>query len=554
MASDQVRIIPLGGVGEVGKNSTAIETDKDLVLVDAGVMFPEEQMFGIDLVIPDYSYIIANQERLRGVILTHGHDDHIGGLPYLLQQLTVRVPVYGTALTLGLAATRARELRVLDRAHMCPLAPGERTQLGSLWLELFHVTHSVPDAAGIILRTPAGTIVHTGDFKLDPTPVDAWPTDLARLRRLSGEGVLVLLSDCVRVEESGHTPSERVVGETLDGIVATATGRVIVTTFASNITRLDQTVRIAERHGRKVAIAGRSMAQNLAVAKELGYLELPPGVLVDLAQARNLAPERVVLLTTGSQGEPTSVLARIAAGDHPQIHVDERDTVVIAANPVPGNEETVARTIDNLFRRGAKVIYGAVSEGVHVSGHGSRDELREMLNAVQPRFVVPMHGEYRHMVLYQALAAEAGISPDRVLLPEVGQVLEFSAEGAESVGRVASGSVLVDGLTVGGVTQAVLRERGRLAEDGVLIASLVVDRETGELLGGPELVARGFAEPDPSHLLDDARDRLVRALEHRESGEVEYGFLVRKIHDTLGKFIYQQTRRRPMILPVVTEV
>ena len=552
MAAEGLRVIPLGGVGEVGKNSTVVETDEDLVLIDAGVMFPDEAMHGIDLVIPDFRYVVENQAKLRGIVFTHGHDDHIGALPYLLQQLAGEVPVYGTALTLGLAATRTRELHVLDRASMRPLRPGEQVRLGKLTLELFHVTHSVPDAAGVILRTPDGTLVHTGDFKLDPTPVDSWPTDLPRLRQLGTEGVLVLLSDCVRAEEPGYTPSERVVGETLDRIVASARGRVVVTTFASNITRLEQTIKIAARYGRKVGVVGRSMAQNLAVAKDLGQVDLPAGVVVDLHQVRNLPPEQVVLLTTGSQGEPTSALARIAAGDHPAIRVDRHDTVVIAANPIPGNEETVARTIDNLFRRGATVIYGAVAEGVHVSGHASRDELREMMRVVRPRFVAPMHGEYRHMVLYQALAAEEGIAPERVILPEVGRVMNFSREGAGNDGEIPSGSILVDGLTVGGVTQAVLRERGRLAEDGVLIASVVVDRETGQLFAEPELVARGFGEIGDD-LLAEARDRLVKALA-RDRGEAEYGFIVRKVHDVLGKYIYQQTRRRPMILPVVTEV
>ena len=554
MAGQEIRVIPLGGAGEVGKNSTAVEVDGDLVLIDAGVMFPQEEMHGIDLVIPDFGYVLDNIHRLRGIILTHGHDDHIGALPYLLQQLPENVPVYGTPLTLGMASSRARELRVLDRARMYPVLPGESVALGGMQAEFFHVTHSVPDAAGIILRTSAGTLVHTGDFKLDPTPPDSYPTDLARLREVGDAGVLVLLSDCVRVEMPGYTPSERIVGETLDRIVGEAKGRVIVTTFASNIGRLAQTIRIAEQHGRKVAIAGRSMSQNLAVAEELGYLDLPPGVVVDLKQIRHLPPEKLVLLTTGSQGEPTSVLARIAVEDHPQIRITPDDTVVIAANPVPGNEETVAHTIDNLFRRGAKVIYGAVAEGVHVSGHAGREELKELLRAVRPRFVVPMHGEFRHMVLYQALAGEVGIGPERVPLPEIGDTLVFSAKGATTGERVEAGSVLVDGLSVGGVTQAVLRERGRLAEDGVLIASIVVDKETGELLSGPDLIARGFAEAEPDHLLEEARERVVKALERQGPGDAEYGFIVRKVHDTLGKYIYRETKRRPMILPVVTEL
>jgi ribonuclease J len=554
LASDVVRVISLGGVGEVGKNCTVIETDEDLLLIDTGLMFPEESMHGIDLVVPDFSYVEENVERLRGVILTHGHEDHIGALAYLLARLPAPVPIYGTTLTLGLVASRAREMRVLDKAIMRPVLTGERIDFRTLSVELFHVTHSVPDAAGLIIRTPAGVIVHTGDFKLDPTPVDGAPTDLERLKRAGDEGVLVLLSDSVRAERPGRTPSERVVGESLDRIIGSAKGRVIVTTFASNISRLAQAVHLAAKHGRKVAIAGRSISQNLAVARDLGYIDLPAGVMIELPQIMHLPREQVVLLTTGSQGEPTSVLARIAVDDHPQIQLTEDDTVVIAASPVPGNEETVARTIDNLFRRGAQVIYGAVDKGIHVSGHGSRDELAEMLHTVRPRFAVPMHGEYRHMVLYRSLAEEAGVPAGNVLLPEVGQVMEFTPETAIIAGTVPSGSILVDGLTVGGVSKTVLRERGRLAEDGVLIASLVVDRMTGEVISGPDLIARGFADFNGDNLLDEAKERLLSVLNGQPRGEPEYGFLVQKVHNELGRFIYRQTKRRPMILPVVTEI
>lgn len=554
MATDTIKVIPIGGIGEVGKNSTVIECGDDMVLVDTGVMFPDENMHGIDLVIPDFGYVLDNFNRLRGVVLTHGHDDHVGALPHFLMQVPDVVPVYGTALTLGMAANKAKEMRVLDRANMRTLRTGERVTLGAMSLELFHVTHSIPDAAGLILRTPAGVLVHTGDFKLDPTPVDNNPTDMARLRAVGNEGVLVLLSDCVRVEKPGWTPSERVVGETLDRIIANAPGRVIVTTFASNITRLAQTIRTAAEYGRKVAVAGRSMSQNLSVAQELGFVDVPSGALVELAHTKNLPPSQLVLLTTGSQGEPTSVLARIAADDHPQIHLTEEDTVVIAASPVPGNEETVARTIDNLFRRGARIIYRAVEANIHVSGHASSDELVEMLQTVRPKYAVPMHGEYRHMVLYRDLAARAGLTPDRVLLPDLGDTLEFSANYAGSNGRVDAGDVLVDGLMVGGVSKSVLRERDRLAEDGVVIASLVVDKMTGEVISGPDLIARGFADAEGDLLMEGARERILETLEGRSRGEAEYSFVVQKVHEAVGRHIYKQTRRRPMILPVVTEL
>lgn len=549
-----IKVIPLGGVGEVGKNSTVIEVDGDMVLVDVGVMFPDDSMHGIDLVIPNFNYVLDNYHRLRGIVLTHGHDDHIGALPYLLQQLPETVPVYSTALTLGMVTARARELKVQEKADLRTVRPGQTVSMGSFGLEFFHVCHSVPDATGLIFHTPAGVLIHTGDFKLDPTPVDGQQTDLRRLRELGRQGVLALLSDCVRAEQPGRTPSEAIVGETLDRIIAEAPGRVIVTTFASNITRLEQTIRLAARRGRKVAIAGRSMSQNLHVAKELGYISLPGDSVIELGQIKHLPPEGVVLLTTGSQGEPTSVLARIAADDHPQIRVHEKDTIVIAANPVPGNEETVAKTIDNLFRRGAKVIYGAISEGVHVSGHASREELREVLATVRPRYAVPMHGEYRHMVLYQALAVEEGLLAENVLLPEVGDVLTLTPEGATKDERIEAGSVLVDGLTVGGVTQSVLRERGKMAADGVLIAAVVIDRETGQLLGGPDIIARGFTDLEEDGLLEEARERVAKSLQRLGPGQAEYGFLVRKVHDSLGRYIYQRTKRRPMILPVVTEL
>ena len=553
---DEVRIsaTPLGGAGEVGKSSTLVAHGRDLLLLDAGVMFPEEDMHGVDLVIPDFSYVVSHADRLRAILVTHGHEDHIGALPYFLSQLGQRVPIFATKLTQGLISVKLQEHRVEDLAEFHIAEPGKLYRLGSFEVEFYHVTHSVPDSAGLAIHSPAGTLVYTGDFKFDRTPVDGWPSDIERLRELGDRGVLALLSDCVRVEMPGWTPSERVVGETLEEIIAHAPARVILTTFASNIIRMQQTIRIAHSLGKKVAVAGRSMEENLKVADDLGYLDIPAGAVITLDDARRLPAQRVVLLTTGSQGEPTSVLSRIAADDYRPIRISKGDIVILAATPVPGNEETVAHTVDNLFRLGAKVIYGPLGRTVHVSGHASREELRLMLELVRPRFVAPIHGEYRHQVLYRDLALETGVPSENILIPEVGDVMEFRPERAQISGRIPSGSVLVDGLTVGTVTQVVLRDRRRLAADGILIASLAVDRKTGKLISGPDIISRGFVGADEEKLLDQAKSKVRRALARRPRGEVEHGYLVSKTKEVIGEFIYRETKLRPMILPVVTEV
>lgn len=555
----KVRVSPLGGVGEVGKNSTLIEYGDDMIVVDAGVKFPEAELHGVDLVVCDYTYLSERLDRLAGIVFTHGHEDHIGGLPYLIMQLDPHdpLPIYGTPLTLGLISVKLREHGLLGRVVQHPIREGGRAQLGIFDIEPIAVNHSIPDAVGYVIRTPAGALFHTGDFKFDRTPVEGLTTDNDRLRQLGDEGLLALLSDCVRIEQPGWTASEWGVREALEELIGSAPGRVLVTTFASNIGRLREVVKSAHKLGRKTAVVGRSMEENLKVARELGFMDIPEGSLVDTREINDLPPEKVVLLSTGSQGEPTSVLSRIARGDHPLVRIQPGDTVIFSASPVPGNEESVALSIDNLFRRGARVVYQTIDPRVHVSGHASRDELRHLLDLLRPRYLVPLHGEYRMLWLYRELAAEAGMPRENVFLTEIGDVVAFGPDGAERQAPIASGSVLVDGLTIGDVTTVVLRDRRRLAADGVLFVSVTLDRETGELLSGPDFVSRGFLQHDSEDadaLFNEARDRIRVALSSGESRRPELGYLVTRVRETVNSFIYEQTRRRPMILPVVTEV
>lgn len=552
MPKNNVKVVPLGGTGEIGKNMLVVESRDDIVVVDAGLKFPEEEMLGIDFIIPDISYLLEKKEKVRGIVITHGHEDHIGALPYILPDL--HVPIYSTRLTNGLIKVKLRERGLLGEADLHIVEPGDVFVFGSLTVELFRVNHSIPDAVGLIIQTPAGLIVHSGDFKFDRTPVQGAPTDLDKLAALGRSDVLALFCDCVRVELQGYTPSERVVGDTFDAVMSRARGRVIITTFASNISRIQQAIYTAHSHGRKVAIIGRSLENNVGVAVELGFLKVPDGTLVNLAETKNLRSDQIVYITTGSQGEPTSVLSRIAINDHKQIHIIPGDTVILSATPVPGNEETVSKTIDNLFKLGANVVYDAIMT-VHVSGHASREELKLMLELVKPKYCVPLHGEYRHMVLFRDLACEAGIDPDRVLLAEVGDVLEFGKDSGHIARRVPVGSVLVDGVMVGEVAQVVLRDRQHLSRDGVVIVVVALDRQSGMLVAGPDIISRGFVYMrEADELIEKAKEQVRRAIAGRNGSQVEYGFAVQKIKESLGKFIFNKTHRRPMILPVVTEL
>lgn len=552
MAKRRLKVIPLGGVGEIGKNMWVYEFGDDIIVVDCGLMFPENEMLGIDLVIPDVSYLLENRHKVRGIVITHGHEDHTGALPYILPQLNV--PVYATKLAQGLISVKLKEHRLLDVVEQVVIEPGDTVQFGDLTAEFVRVAHSIPDAVLLVIHSPVGTLVHTGDFKFDQSPMDGKVTDFGKLAQLGQQGVLVLVSDCVRVEQPGFTPTERLVMDTFDRVFARAEGRVLITTFASNISRVQQAIQSAFRHNRKTAVVGRSMESNVAIARELDYLRIPDGALLRVDEVNRLPPQEILYVTTGSQGEPTSVLSRIANREHRQIHLKPGDTVIVSATPVPGNEEAVARTINNLFRQGVDVIYGAGSN-VHVSGHASREELRLMLNLVRPQFCVPAHGEYRHMVLYRRLAEECGIPPSNVLLPDVGSVVEFAPGYGKITGEVPSGDVLVDGITVGEVGEVVLRDRRLLSKDGVLIVVVTLDRQTGRVVAGPDLVSRGFVYARNSEeLLEAARERAQQVLEGEEAMMAEPGFVQSKIKEAVGKFLFEQTRRRPMILPVVQQM
>jgi ribonuclease J len=548
----KLQIIPLGGLGEIGKNITAVRCGRDILVIDCGLAFPEEEMLGIDIVIPDIQYLLDNKELVRGIVLTHGHEDHIGALPYVLKQLNV--PVYGTKLTLGLVEAKLKE-HVFDfEPQMIRIKPRETVRIGCFDVEFIRVSHSVPDAVGIALHTPIGTVLHTGDFKIDYTPVDGEVIDLRRFAQLGEQGVLVMLSDSTNVERPGYTLSERVVGTTFDDVFGQCQERIIVATFASNVHRLQQVINAAHKHRRKVAVAGRSIVNVVNIAYELGYLDIPPGTLINLDEANRLPRNRVVILTTGSQGEPMSALTRMALGDHRQVDILPGDTIIISATPIPGNEKLVARVVNHLYRHGAQVIHEAVS-GTHVSGHPSAEELKLMLHLVQPKFFVPVHGEYRMLVKHAALAREMGVPAENVFVAENGQVLEFTRKKGRIQGRVASGRILVDGLGIGDVGNIVLRDRKQLGQDGILIVVVTIDPTSKQVLAGPDIVSRGFVYVRESEeLMEAARTRVRATLEACiDRGLCDWSTIKSDVRDALGKFLYERTGRRPMILPIIME-
>jgi len=552
MTKPRLKVIPLGGVSEIGKNMMVMEYEDDIIVIDAGLMFPSEEMLGIDLVIPDISYLLERREKIRGIIITHGHEDHVGALPYLLPQLDV--PVYSTKLTQGLISVKLKERKALIRAKLKIISPGEQFTLGTFKVELFPVCHSIPDAVGLIIYTPVGTVVHSGDFKVDYTPVDSKPTDLSRLAQLGAQGVLLLLSDSTYAELPGYTPSERVVGETLDQVIANATGRVIVTTFSSLVSRIQQVIDSAARHQRRVFIVGRSMNDTSRMALELGYLNAPDGIIARLDELHGLPRNKIVFVTTGSQGEPTSALVRMANRDHRQLHIMRGDTVVISATPVPGNESLINRTVDSLFKQGAQVLYDKVAP-VHVHGHASQEELKLLLNLVKPKFFMPIHGEYRHLSFHAKLAESVGISKDNSFVLEDGDILELSPQMAKITDKVSAGNVYVDGLSVGDVGSVVLRNRRMLSRDGIVVVIIALNRQTGKLVGRPDIVSRGFVDTRESkEMMDESRDAVARILDRGGTRPADWGFISTKVRDTLNKFYYERTKRRPMILPFMVKV
>ncbi len=553
MSKSKLKLIPLGGLGEIGKNMMVLEYENDIIIIDAGLMFPEEEMLGIDLVIPDVSYVVERKEKVRGIIITHGHEDHIGALPYLLPQLD-NAPVYSTKLTNGLIRVKLKERRTREGVNLKVLETGKEITLGKFKVELFPVCHSIPDAAGIIVRTPEGVIIHSGDFKIDHTPVSGKGTDLSRLATLGAQGVLLLLSDSTYAELPGYTPSEQIVGESLEQVIANAPGRVIVTTFSSLISRVQQVIDAAAKYQRRVFIVGRSMSDTVRISLELGYLNAPDGILGRIDEVKGLPPDRIVLVTTGSQGEPTSALVRMANRDHRHVHIQRGDTIVLSATPVPGNESLVNRTVDNLFKQGARVMYGKLGQ-VHVHGHGSQEELKLILSLVKPKYFVPIHGEYRHLSLHARLAESVGISPDNIFVMEDGDVLELGAGAARINGKVGSGHVYVDGLSVGDIGGVVLRTRRMLSRDGIVVVIIAVNRQTGKLVGRPDIVTRGFIDTrEFKSMMDESRELLARTLDHSGGRVAEWSFINTKVKDTLDKFYYQRTKRRPMILPFMVKV
>jgi ribonuclease J len=553
MSKSKVKIIPLGGLGEIGKNMMVIEYENDILIIDSGLMFPEEEMLGIDLVIPDISYIIERKDKVRGIIITHGHEDHIGALPYVLPQLE-NVPVYSSKLTNGLIRVKLKERKTREGVNLKILPFGKEVQLGKFRVELFPVCHSIPDASGIIIRTPEGTIIHSGDFKIDHTPVSGKPTDLSRIAQLGAQGVLLLLSDSTYAELPGYTPSEQTVGESLEHFIAAAQGRVIVTTFSSLISRIQQVIDAAAKHGRRVFIVGRSMTETVRISVELGYLNAPENILGRIEDIRGLPANKIVIITTGSQGEPTSALVRMANRDHKHVHIQRGDTIIISATPIPGNESLVNRTVDSLFKQGAHVIYSKLGQ-VHVHGHASQEELKLILSLAKPKFFAPVHGEFRHLSVHGQLAESVGIPRENIFVMEDGDVLEMSAAAAKINGKVNTGHVYVDGLSVGDIGGVVLRTRKMLSRDGIVVVIVALNKQTGELVGRPDIVSRGFMDPQEfDNLVEESRDVLVKTLAHIDHRATEWSFINSKVRDTLDKFYYDRTKRRPMILPFMVKV
>jgi ribonuclease J len=546
----KLKIIPLGGLGEIGKNITAFEYGQDIFVVDCGMAFPEEEMLGVDLVLPDTTYLVKNSEKIRGIIVTHGHEDHIGALPYVLKE--INVPVYGTKLTLGLVENKLEEQGILARCRLETVRQGQVIELGVFKVEFIRSTHSIADTVALAIHTPVGIVVHTSDFKIDYTPIGDEPIDLPRFAELGKKGVLLLMCDSTNVERKGYTMSERIVGDAFEKIFADAKGRILVATFASNVHRVQQVINAAVKFNRKVAICGRSMLNVSKKAIDLGYLNVPNDILIDVEQIKNHRPANLVIITTGSQGEPMSALTRIAVGEHRQIEIAEDDLVVISASPIPGNERTISGVIDELFKKGANVIYESWND-IHVSGHACQEELKLLHRLVRPKYFIPVHGEYRHLKQHANLAQNLGMPRENVFIMAIGETLELDERGARRAGSVPAGKVLVDGLGVGDVGNIVLRDRKHLSEDGMVIIIVTVQKETSQLINGPDVISRGFIYVRESEELMEEVKQICRTA-FLKCGGKNWTVIKNAMKTTVKEFLYAKTKRSPMILPIIVEI
>ena len=543
MSKNKLRIIPLGGLGEVGKNMMVYEYGKNILIVDAGLMFPDNDMLGIDYIIPDFEYIKENKDLVRGMVLTHGHMDHVGAIAHVLEE--INVPLYATPLTRGLIENSLSEKGLLDKTTINTVHAGESATIGPFEVEFFHVCHSIPDSVGLGITCPDGLIIHTGDYKFDPTPVDGWPTDFSKLAEFSGRGVLALLADSTNADKPGWTPSEMVINDSLDKVFRNAPGRIIVASFASLVSRMQQVLDAAEHHGRKIAFVGRSMKQNSKMAKKLGYLKIPSDLEIGIEEALNMKPKDVVLMATGSQGEPYSIMGRLARGTNKQFELIKDDTIVLSSHTIPGNEETVFKTINSLFRKGANVIYEPIAGGVHVSGHAKQDEMKLMLNMVNPKYLIPVHGELRHLKQHAFLAEESGFPKENVLVIENGQIIEFDDDKLQIKDRIPGSYVFVDGSRVGEIGPSVVREREQLAQDGVVLISLVLDSK-GKLQEEPEIISRGFVyKHDEGDLIDQTREKIV-GIVNKSQGNLHHDLV-----QSIRSFLHSKTKKRPVVLATI---
>ncbi|SHE50696.1 ribonuclease J [Caldanaerobius fijiensis DSM 17918] len=551
--NSKIRIIPLGGLNEIGKNMTVYEYKDEIIVVDCGLAFPDDEMLGIDLVIPDISYLLKNQEKVKAIILTHGHEDHIGALPYVLKQ--INVPVYGTRLTMGIVETRLKEQGLLRDSKLINVNPGESVEIGNFKVEFIRTTHSIADSVALAIHTPMGVIVHTSDFKVDYTPIDGKPMDIHRFAELGKKGVLVMLADSTNIERPGYTLSEKTVGEALDNIFSGAEGRILIATFASNIHRIQQVINATYKYNRKLAVSGRSMINVINVAVELGYLNLPSDMMVSLEDAIKLPHNKVVILTTGSQGEPMSALTRMAYSEHKLVDIVPGDLVIISADPIPGNEKTVSRVINQLFKKGAEVVYEALAD-VHVSGHACQEELKLMHTLVKPKFFIPVHGEYRHLKQHAKLAENLGMPPENIFIADNGYVLEFNRDSGRIAGTVTAGRVLVDGFGVGDVGNIVLRDRKHLSQDGLLVVVVTISKDSGSVIAGPDIISRGFVYVRESEdLMEEIKKVVKKSLDECLSNNfTEWATIKSEIKNAVTKFLFEKTARKPMILPIIMEI